>query len=74
MNGKPKAIGMSAVKSSLLSAMGHDGSTLAVKFPNGKVYHYPGVTAKQFEELKAAKSVGSHFNAHIKSKIKGVPQ
>lgn len=68
---KPKApaIVMHAVKSSQIDSMGHDPATntLAVKFKSGgSTYHYHGVDAKKFAELKAAPSVGSHLHKHIK--------
>ena len=47
------------------------GTTLAVKFKNGGTYHYSGVSAAQFEELKTAESVGSHLHKHFTGKHLG---
>lgn len=58
-------------KSSQIEAIGHQGTTLAVKFKNGGTYHYSGVSAAQFEELKTAESVGSHLHKHFTGKHLG---
>lgn len=59
------------VKSSSISAIGHDASGLHVRFANGGTYHYPDVSAAEFAKLKGAESIGKHFQAHIRSKFKG---
>ena len=62
---KPKhpTIPMSAVKSSQIESIGHQGDTLAVKFRSGGTYHYHGVTAQQFAGLQKAESIGKALNA-----------
>lgn len=60
---KAPAIPMSAVKSSQIESIGHMGDTLAVKFKSGGVYHYPGVSVAQFDELQKAESLGKAFGA-----------
>lgn len=67
------------VNSSQIQSIGHDPATktLEVEFKNhkepekqGSVYHYEDVTAEQFEALRGAESVGSHFYKSIKGKFK----
>lgn len=62
---KPKhpAIPMTGVKSSLIESIGHQGTTLAVKFKSGATYHYPDVTPLQFANLQKAESIGKAFGA-----------
>lgn len=57
------------VKSSNIEAIGHEGSTLAVKFKSGGTYHYHGVTKEQFDGLSKAESIGKAM-AGIKAKHK----
>lgn len=63
-------IALHDVKSSQVKSIGHDPATntLAVQFTRGAgaIYHYPNVTAKQFDEFKSAESIGTHFGKHIK--------
>lgn len=63
MKPKAPAIHMTAVKSALIESIGHHGDTLAVKFKKGGTYHYPGVTAAQFDDLQKAESLGKAFGA-----------
>jgi hypothetical protein len=67
---KQKTIPMSAVKSSQIESIGHEGGTLAVKFKNGGEYHFQDVNAEEFQKLKSAESVGSYFGKHIKGIFK----
>lgn len=57
------------VTSSNLAAIGYDAanSQLHVKFKNGGVFVYSGVPADKHKALMAAKSIGSHFHAHIRN-------
>lgn len=59
----------SPVKSSNISAIGHDPETktLHVAFSNGTRYVYHDVDAEKHAALMKADSVGSHFHAHIRS-------
>lgn len=61
---------MLPVSSTNILEIGHDPITdvLAVKFKDGGIYHYEGVDSKAAHSLTSAKSVGSHFHAHIKGK------
>lgn len=63
MKPKPPTIPMSGVKSGLIESIGHQGSVLAVKFKKGGTYHYPGVTAAQFDDLQKSESLGKAFGA-----------
>lgn len=67
---KPAAIKLNAVKSSQIESIGHDGTTLAVKFKSGGLYHYHGVSVSDFEKLKKSESVGAHLGKHIKPNFK----
>ena len=61
---------MKSVTSTNIQEIGHDPktNTLAIRFKDGGLYHYEGVEAKAAEAMMGAKSVGSHFHAHIKGK------
>jgi len=63
---------MHKVKSSSIAAVGHDGKALHVTFTSGATYKYDGVPAHVADDLKAAKSVGQHFAAHVRGKHDGV--
>lgn len=69
---KKPVINMIGVKSSQVKSIGHCPitNTLAVTFNSGGTYHYHDVSAKQFESLSKAESVGSHLGKHIKPKHK----
>lgn len=60
------------VKSSQIAELDHDPEKdqLHVTFHDGHTYTYHGVNAKQFVNLVGAKSIGSHFSKHIKTKHK----
>ena len=59
---------MLPVVSSNVESIGHDEATeiLRVQFLNGTVYDYMNVTLIEFEQLRAAPSVGSYLNRNIK--------
>ena len=59
-------------KSSSIIGHGYDEktSTMALQFKTG-VYHYPGVTKKEYDNMVAAKSLGKHFFSHFKGRIVG---
>jgi len=63
-------IPMQAVDSSQIESIGHDGDTLAVRFKNGGVYHYHGVSAETFNDMKESRSVGSFLYKNIKPNYK----
>ena len=69
---KKPAIPMFACKSNQVESLGHQGDTLAVKFKSG-TYHYHGVTAAQFADLKSAESIGAALGT-IKGKHKFTKQ
>ena len=62
---------MTPVKSSNISGVAHDGSSLWVKFLNGTLYRYPTAGKEVHAGLLAADSAGQYFHAHIKSAHKG---
>lgn len=68
-------IELTPVDSSQLKAAGHDPetNTLAIQFvgkpgEDSPIYHYFNCTAKDYEALLAAESIGGHFGIHIKRK------
>lgn len=66
---KQPTIAMSPVKnSSQVASMGYcqTTNTLAVTFKNGGTYHYHDVKPATFNELSAAKSVGSFLHTKVK--------
>jgi hypothetical protein len=65
-----KIIPMTEVTSSQIASIGHIGDTLAVTFKNGGTYHYHGVSAAQFGDMKQAKSIGSFLSVVIKPNFK----
>ena len=67
-------VDLKPVESSNIAAVGYDpdGQTLHVKFKgSGQVYTYADVAPEQHEALMGADSIGTHFHANIRSKIKG---
>lgn len=65
-------IPMQEVESSRIHSIGHDAqtNTLAIRFRGKKgptsLYHYAEFTAANFEAMKNAESIGSHFYRYIK--------
>lgn len=61
-----------AVKSSNLKAIGYDPAKqlLEVEFHNGGVFQYHKVSPEAHAALMRAKSIGSHFHAHIRDRHK----
>jgi hypothetical protein len=76
MNAKRPQITLNPVKSSQIASVGHDPATntLAIQFKSktgaGSVYHYPNVSAEQYQAFTKAESLGKHFGAHIKGNPK----
>lgn len=66
---KPKFT-MQACNSSQVGSFGYDAEskTLAVTFKSGGTYHYHGVTADDFEDMKTADSVGGFLGRRVKGK------
>jgi hypothetical protein len=62
---------MTPVTSSNIAEVGHDGSSLWVKFKNDTLYRYPTAGADLHAGMIAASSAGSYFHHHIKSAHKG---
>lgn len=52
--------------SNILAVRFDNDDGLDVKFKTGDVYRFKAVTRTLYEQLKAAKSVGSYFNSNIK--------
>jgi hypothetical protein len=51
------------VLSSNIDSIGFEKGVMQVKFKNGGLYEYQGVTLEQFVALKSAESVGKHLNS-----------
>ena len=64
------------VTSSTVASVGYDPDeqTMAVEFKGGDVYHYHDVDKDSYNNLLAAKSIGSHLHANIKGKFKHAKQ
>lgn len=58
--------------SSTISEMGydHDAKQLFIRFKSGGLYSYADVPPEMHEALTSAKSVGTHFHAHVRGKFK----
>ena len=52
---------LTPVNSSAVKALGHEGDTLFVQYSSG-TYALEGITAEQYAELLAAKSIGQAVN------------
>ena len=68
-------VDLKPVKSSNVESVGYepgDGTkgTLHVRFRGGAVYAYADVPQKHYDDLIAAKSVGSHLHANVRGKFK----
>ena len=61
-------IRLGTVKSSLIAAIGHEGSTLRVRFVDGVICDYENVPLKVFAGFVRARSKGKFFQ----SKVDGV--
>ena len=46
----------------MAESIAHKGDVMHIKFHGGRTYEYKGVSAKDFEALKGAKSFGKHLN------------
>lgn len=55
------------LESSNIAAAAYESNKLYVKFKNGSIYSYEGVSKSVFRELCEASSVGKYFAAHIKN-------
>jgi len=70
---KSKIPALTRVKSSSITEVGHEGDTMYVRFAAGNLYRFPGISAKQYQDALAAKSIGSHVSNFIIQKVKGIP-
>ena len=62
---------MTPVKSSNIAELGWNDGVMHVKFSNGGLFSYAGITNQMYNELLNAKSIGSHFGKYIRPKFKG---
>lgn len=60
---------MQEVSSSNIASVGYDENiqTVCVRFLNGSLYVYRGVSIMEFEGLRDASSVGGYLNRNIKN-------
>jgi hypothetical protein len=63
-------IQLTKVNSTNIQAIGYDTETqtLAVQFPNGKVYHYEGVKLDTYTAFRDDESKGTFFAKFIRGK------
>ena len=61
---------MLPVSSSVIAAVGYDGSTLRIAFRNGRVYDHPGVSFFVYAGLMGASSKGAYYNRNIRGKYR----
>lgn len=62
---------MHPVKSEAIGYVGRDlDGTVHVTFKSGGTHQYGPFTQKEFEDFRAAPSVGKHFHAHISKKAR----
>lgn len=74
---KPKApIAMTAVKSTSVTEVGYDAATqtLALRFQNGALYHYPGVPSSVHAGIGTSDSVGRYLQANVLGKYPAARQ
>lgn len=74
---KPKdPIAMTPVKSTSVNEVGYDAATqtLALRFKNGTLYHYPGVPAGVHAGIAASDSVGRYLQANVLGKFPATRQ
>jgi hypothetical protein len=59
---------MSPIDSSMFSHHDYDPAsrTMTLRFKNGAVWHYDGVSPEKNAAFLAAPSKGQHFNTHIR--------
>ncbi len=77
MQNETQAIGMDAVESSKIHAIGHDPETqtLAIQFKKfktgeaGSTYHYANFSEEKFAEFKGAESIGRYFGQNIQKEV-----
>ena len=62
---------MIPIKSSNISAAGHENNVLRIQFSNGINYDYPNVPVETFNSFLEAKSQGKFFNQNIRGKLQG---
>lgn len=69
----PPMVDMHVVKSSNIHAIGYDGEAkrLYIAFKNGKTWKYHDVEPEDHAALRAAPSIGSHFQAAIRPRFRG---
>jgi KTSC domain len=60
---------MNPVKSSNITHIGHDGTTMRVTYKSGDTYEFNGIPPHDHAKLMAADSKGSHL---FKMGVKGV--
>ena len=65
-----------SVQSSNIKSVGYDDATreLEVRFHSGSTWRYANVDPRTHHQLVNAKSVGSHFQRHIRGAYKGSQQ
>jgi len=62
------------LKSAALREVSYDYTRqqLALSFPNGSAYTYPGVPSHLYQGLKTAEKPGAYFQRNIRSRYEGI--
>jgi hypothetical protein len=60
------------VDSSSVRQVGHADNTLFVRYHDGRLVRYPGVTTKQYEALGNARSILRYLREAILPGVKGI--
>ena len=55
------------VESSLLTAVAHEGTTLFLRFKDGKEYSYANVGDEMYKRMREAPSIGKFFMQYIRN-------
>lgn len=71
--GRISRMKMHAVKSSNVAAVGHENGVTRVVFKSGHAYDHDD-TPEEFEKLRTAPSVGSHYHATYRGRHRPVPE
>jgi hypothetical protein len=62
--------GLIAIDSSVIRAVGYDGSTLTIQFHSGRVYDHPRVPYAVYDGLMRASSKGAYYNRFIRGRYR----
>ena len=64
------AVVMIRVSSSVIRAVGYDGSTLTIEFRSGRTYDHPGVPPSVYHDFMNASSKGRYYSRNIRGRYR----